>query len=121
MALDYGEAQSIFAPSKTKAKGLKPYPAKKSRITALGFVDLLRANGYQAGAAIAKVAAAYGVSRASIKQWQKELKKINDPFLQLIRKKVATSQVNDVSDLIGRLQEAAKEYQAANKKKKDAE
>jgi hypothetical protein len=90
VALSYGETQPIFERIKTKDKGRKPYTAKKLRMTALGFVDLLRAKGYTAWKAYITVARAYGVSDDAIKSWQKQknLGKTSDPWLQSIRDKI---------------------------------
>jgi hypothetical protein len=81
-ALEFGEALPIFKPSKTKAKGATPYCAKKYRMKAVGFVNLLCTKGYKAGKARAKVAAVYGVERATVKGWQFGLGKINHSWMQ---------------------------------------
>jgi hypothetical protein len=117
-ALDYGEAQPIFAPRETKSKGATPYSAKKYRMIALGFVELLCAKGYKAGKAKAKVAKAYNVGRATIKSWQKDPGKSSDPWIQSFRKEIADSTDWDDHRVSEKLSEAAKQYGIANKKKK---
>jgi hypothetical protein len=117
-ALEYGEAQPIFTPRETKSKGATPYSAMKSRMIALGLVDLLRTKGYKAGKARAKVAIAYGVGRATIKGWRKGLDKSGDPWMQNFRKAIAGSTDWDDQRVTEELLEAAKNYVIANKKKK---
>jgi hypothetical protein len=117
-ALDYGEVHPILAPKKTNDKGATPYSAKKFRMIALGFVDLLRKKGYKAGKARAKVGIAYGVGRSTIKDWRKKLGKTGDFWMQQFRKEIADSTDWDDLRVLEELSEAAKKYLIANEKKK---
>jgi hypothetical protein len=120
VALSYGETQPIFERIKTKDKGSKPYTAKKLRMTALGFVDLLRAKGYTASKAYFAVARAYKVSEDAIKSWQKQknLGKTSDPWLQSIRDKIGKNKDAWDEDRVWlELERARFVYKLAKKKK----
>jgi hypothetical protein len=117
-ALRYGEAMPIFAPRKTKGHGVTPYSALKYRMKALGFVDLFRNKGFLVGRAKEWVAAAYGVSVETIKDWGQDPGKNPDPWMQRFRKEIAGSTDWDENRIREALSQAAKQYALANKKKK---
>lgn len=119
-ALEYGEIQSIFRPAKTKDHGLTPFTAKKCRMMAVGFCDLLRAQGYKKTKALSIVRQAYGnVRTGTIEDWEKKLSKI--PWFQAVRMDIANSTWSE-DELKIRLKEAGSFYvKHANKKKKSVE
>lgn len=118
-ALEYGEAQPIFTPRKTNDQGLTPYSAKKFRMIAVGFVDLLQNKGKSAGKAQVSVAKVYNVSKETIKDWQQDPGKTSDPWMQNFRKKIAVSTHWSHQRVREELSKAAKNYIVANTKKKE--
>jgi hypothetical protein len=119
-ALGHGEATPIFTPKKTKDHGVTPYSAKKFRMKAVGFVDLLYNKGRSKTKAKATVAKAYGVSGDTIKDWQQDedLGKTSDPWMQHFRQEIAHSTHLSHARIREALSEAAEQYVIANKKKK---
>jgi len=118
VALEHGEVQPILAPVKTNDHGVTPFSAKKYRMMAAGFCDLLRKKGYQGKNAESKVSLAYGgVSDSTLDSW-KNLSK--DPSLKSFREEIAKSEHWDEHQLMTKLKEAGNFYtHYANKKKKE--
>jgi|ERR1700730_763357 hypothetical protein len=94
VALDYGEAQPIYAPGSTSGAkdGTKPYTLRKLRMRALGYADLLIANNYKGEEAVIRtVANAYGQKANTFRQWRKNprLGKTTDPLMKSFREDIA--------------------------------
>ena len=84
VALNYGEARGMFAPSDKKRAhaGSRPYTIRKLKMQALGFGDLLIANKYKP--AVKTVADAYGETAENMATWRKDkqLAKTTDPLMK---------------------------------------
>jgi hypothetical protein len=73
-ALDYGEAHSIFKPTATGRRGLRPAEARRLQVQALRHESALRCLGHSRDGARKKIADAYGVSPDRIRDWLRALK-----------------------------------------------
>jgi hypothetical protein len=98
--LDHGEVLAIFTPVKTSAKGAKPYTAKKLRVAAHAFVDLLCAKGYTKGKALGAVAGAYFRTIDGLKKWPKT----GSSEVQSIAKKIRKMKNLDIDGLLKELE-----------------
>jgi hypothetical protein len=112
IALNYGESQPMFllGDKKGSKDGTKPYTLRKLRMEALGYADLLIANGYK-GKAIRTVASAYGQKIYAFKGWRKSkrLGKTTDPLMKSFRE--AISKLDWIEDhVLAQLTEAGKKY-----------
>jgi hypothetical protein len=112
LALEYGEAQPIFAPRpKGNSKdGTRPYTLKKLRMQAIGFGDLLIAKKYKGKEpAIRTVAEAYGRKVETYKAWRKKDGKTRDQLMQSYRKEIAQLDL-DMEEALVRLTQAGESY-----------
>jgi hypothetical protein len=104
----------MFAPGDKKGAkdGTKPYTLRKMRMEAIGFGDLLMANGYKGDdPAVRTVASAYGEKAATYRAWRKSdrLGKTRDPVMQSFRQKIAKLDW-DETQILAALKEAGKTF-----------
>jgi len=126
VALNYGEAQSIFAPAGKGGAhdGTKPYTLRKMRMRAQGFADLLIEHDYQGEAtAIRTVAGAYGVKADRFRKWRlnKHIGKTTDKLMKSFREEVAKLPWDEAKILESLKAEGAKyrqQYELAHKSTK---
>ncbi|MGP0084865.1 MAG: hypothetical protein ACLP0B_14720 [Steroidobacteraceae bacterium] len=116
MALEYGEALSIFTPGDRRGShdGTRPYTLRKLKMQALGFADLLIANKYKK--AIHTVAAAFGEEEDTFIGWRKSkrLAKTADSLMKSFRERVAKLNWNE-TEILNQLKQAGKDYRVQKK------
>jgi len=117
-ALDYGEVQTIFAPSKkgTKGYGSKPYTLRILRMKALGFADLLISKGHKKQV-IRLVAGTFGVSAARFRGWRKSpnLGKTHDQLMKSFRQQISENLDWDENRVVKELEKTAAVYKIQEK------
>ena len=75
-ALDAGETPAIFAPTKRRTWGERPYRVEKLQEEAVKHCTFLRMHGYRASKAYRVVGGPYGVDEDAVKKWCIHFRKI---------------------------------------------